>query len=76
MEAGVKLFVMIGRHPHARLAKNFVHSLSRVEKRVREVEDPFIARLYMAPDADFEEGRSGEVRLWLTRAEWLGKGSG
>lgn len=70
MEADVHLFVMIGRYSHARLARNFVNSLARVETRVRQAQGSFIARLYMAPEERFEAGKSGQVKLWLTEDEW------
>ncbi|MGH7565621.1 MAG: hypothetical protein ACREK2_02205 [Gemmatimonadota bacterium] len=71
MSAGVRLFLLIGRHPHARLAQNFVNTLQQVHDCIRRNEEGFIARVYMAPEADFLRSRPGRVKEWLTRAEWL-----
>jgi hypothetical protein len=71
MDGGVRLFVLIGRWPHGQLARNFVNTLGRVTALIRDQEEPFIARVYMAPDPVRSRGGSGEVKLYLTRSEWL-----
>jgi hypothetical protein len=73
MENGVQLFVCIGAWSHPRLAQNFVHTLPRIHRLLGRLGDqPFIARVYMVTDDDdFASGESGNIKLWLTRDEWL-----
>lgn len=71
MEAGVKLFVMIGEYSHKVLAENFVNTVHLVERRIEEHDEPFIARVYTPTQEEFAAGKPGQVKLWLTYREWL-----
>lgn len=70
MRAGVRLFVLIGKHPHARLARNLVNTFDRVLECIDRNEDGFIARVYLPGEEAFERSRPGRVREWLTHREW------
>lgn len=70
MEAGVKLFVMIGQYPHSVLARNFVNTVHLVERRIEEYDEPFIARVYTPTKEQFNAGKAGRVDVWETRTEW------
>lgn len=73
MRAGVRLFILIGHHTHDRLANNFIHSIYKVEQFLHKYSrygDPFIARVYMAPEHRFERGKGGKVNKWLLYDEW------
>lgn len=76
MEMGVQLFVCIGDWPHVQLAENLVNSLARVERHLQKERQPFIARVYMAKSEDRFKGKGGEVKLWLTHAQWGEEQSG
>jgi hypothetical protein len=77
MEMGVQLFVCIGDWPHVQLAENLVNSLARVERHLQKERQPFIARVYMAKSEDrFSKGKGGEVKLWLTHAQWVEESGG
>lgn len=71
MRAGVRLFVLIGQEPTARLARNFLNTLPRVRSFLERHVDPFIARIYMARgEGALDRGKSGSVKMWLTWEEW------
>lgn len=70
MEAGVKLFVMIGEYSHPTLAQNFVNTVDSVKRQIEKHDEAFIARVYTPTEEEFQAGKAGEVRLWLTYSEW------
>ena len=47
---------------------NSKHSMEQFIHKHRRI--AFIARLYMAPPQQFERGRSGAIKMYLTHAEW------
>lgn len=72
IEGNARLIVCVagkGR-THEQLARNFVNSIGSVVRLLERQPAPFIAGLYMAPPADYERGRSGEVKLRFTYAQW------
>lgn len=71
MTAGARLFVLIGKHPHERLARNFIHTIDRVRNCIEENEDGFIARVYLPGEKAFRKSKPGRVKEWLTSREWL-----
>ena len=70
MRSGSKLFIAIGTYTHERLARNIFHSRHKLDQFVRKYSEPFIARLYMAPEHKFDQGRAGEIKVWKTEAQW------
>lgn len=77
MRAGVRLFVLIGAHPHPRHAANVVHSIHKIGMALHKYSrhgEPFIARLYMAPDHKYDRGKGGEIKPWLTLEQWEKEG--
>lgn len=71
MTSGAKLFICVGKATHYRLARNILHSRHKLDQFVRKHNQPFIARLYMAPDHKYEREKAGEIKMWKTRTEWL-----
>jgi hypothetical protein len=57
----VRAFFVVGKAPHQELAECFVRASSRVAGLLRRAHGPFLAKV-LCP--------SGEVRMWLTHAEW------
>lgn len=70
MAAGVRLFVLIGKHPHARLAENFVNTLGSVRECIERNEGGFIARVYLPGKEAFRRSKPGRVKEWLTYRKW------
>lgn len=70
MRSGSKLFIAIGTYTHEKLAQNILHSRHKLDQFVRKHRDPFIARLYMAPEHKFDRGKGGEIKMWKTAAQW------
>jgi hypothetical protein len=73
MTAGAKVFVCIGEYPFPQIAENIVNSRHRMDRFVRKLHEPFIACLYMASDDERRRRIAGEVRVKLTRDEWLSR---
>jgi len=74
MRARVRLFVLIGAWSHERLAQNVVHSIHKLHQFLSKHSrygEPFIARLYMAPEHKFGRGKGGELKQWLLYQDWL-----
>jgi hypothetical protein len=71
MRAGVRLFMLIGHHTHPVLARNLVNTMPRILAFLDTHAAPFIARVYRADSAAFDENRPGRVDLWLSHAEWV-----
>lgn len=70
MRSGVPLFMLIGKHSHDILARNFVQTIPRVLSFLAEHQPPFIARIYKAASADYDGGKPGRVELWLDHRGW------
>lgn len=71
MRAGVPLFLIIGKAPHAELAKNLVQTVPRVIEFLDDHEAPFIAKVYRpSPVEAVHEGRPGRVQMWLDHEGW------
>jgi hypothetical protein len=67
-EAGTKTFVLIGNHPHAKLAESFLSALPQVKRIIRKHDEAFIAKVYTVNP---ETSKSKPVaRLWYTMAQW------
>lgn len=73
MTLGVKVFVCIGVYPHALIAENIINSRHVMNKYVRKYDEPFIARLHMANEEKRGRRKAGQVKLWLTRTQWMEK---
>jgi len=71
MEAGARLFVLVGKYPHARLAQNFVNTIGRVYDCIHRNENGFIARVYLPGEEAFLRSKPGRIKEWLTAREWL-----
>jgi hypothetical protein len=65
--AGVAMFVVSGKAPHAILAENFVNTIDRIEAFLLKHKPPFIAKIYL-PSSDERSARQskpGRVELWV-----------
>lgn len=62
---GVRLLVIVGDAPYARLAKNFVATMDRIEAFVACHPAPWIAKVYRPP-AGGSGSAPGSVSMWLT----------
>lgn len=51
IQFGVTLLIVIGKVPYPDLARNFVATLTRIEKFLDEHQSPFIAKVYRATPA-------------------------
>jgi hypothetical protein len=72
MRAGTRLFIVIGKVPHQQLAENFVATVNKVERFVKNTSAPFIARVYRLSAEQVTRGsrKSGRVELWLSYDQW------
>lgn len=66
--AGVRLFVLIGKHPHEDLARNLVNTMPKLKAFLDQHPGPFIAKVMMASKKRLAEGKPGRVLLWWPRA--------
>jgi len=66
----VSLFIVIGKVPTAELARNFVHTLHRIEAMLDERKPPFIAKVYRPASSDLARSVTspGRVEVWFPRA--------
>jgi hypothetical protein len=71
MEAGARVFVLVGSAPHPELAENFVATMSKIRRFLKRNRGPFIAKVSRPNERDRRLGRSGRVRLWLSHDEWM-----
>lgn len=63
------LLIVIGKVPHAELARNFVNTLPRIEAFLDDHKPPFIAKVYRASPTDIARDRAAKVSisLWYPR---------
>lgn len=68
MQAGVGLFVVIGTAPFAELAKNFIVTLPKIEKFIKEHQRPFIAKIYRPSESlkSIDPDYPGRVEMWVS----------
>jgi hypothetical protein len=70
--AGIAMFVLIGKAPHAALAQNFINTIDRVEAFVLKQRRPFIAKIYLPSASELKRKpkAKGRLELWVgSRAE-------
>lgn len=70
MRARVPLFMLIGKYPHDILARNLVNTIPSVLHFLEKRKAPFIAKIYKAPEIEFDAGKPGPVNLSLSYKEW------
>jgi hypothetical protein len=70
MEAGVALFMLVGRHPHRVLAQNLVQTMPKIVHFIATHQPPYIAKVYKPRDERFHAGKPGRVVLWLSYHNW------
>ena len=65
----VTLLVLVGKTPTADLARNFVHTLPRIEAMLAGVEPPAIVKIYRPTPAELERSpqTAGRVELWYPK---------
>jgi hypothetical protein len=71
IQAGVGLFVLVGKAPFAELATNFIATLPKIEKFIEQTPRPFIAKIYR-PDEKTRKLRPnspGRVEIWVSSQE-------
>lgn len=74
MQAGVGLFVLVGSTSHRELAENFIATIDKVADFIENNPPPFIAKIYRpSPSSTRKDGRRrpGQIRLWLSRDQWV-----
>jgi hypothetical protein len=66
---GVQLLIVVGQAPTAELARNFVHTLPRIESMLAAHTPPFILKVYRASPAELarDATASGRVELWFPK---------
>jgi PIN like domain len=65
-EAGVGLFIVIGKAPFPQLAENFIATFPKIKQFVEKHPTPFIAKVYR-PDGrtgELRQAQSGRVEMW------------
>lgn len=67
MQAGVGLFVLVGKAPFSELATNFVATLPKIERFIQQTPRPFIARIYRPGEKTrkLHPDSSGRVEIWI-----------
>ena len=65
--AGIAMFVLSGKAPHAVLAQNFINTIDRVEAFVLKHKRPFIAKIYLPSASELKRRpmAEGRVELWV-----------
>lgn len=65
----VALIIVVGQVPTADLARNFVHSVHRIEAFLAAHTPPFIAKVYRPTHAELmkTEAAAGRIELWYPR---------
>lgn len=65
----VALLIVIGKVPHAELARNFVNTLPRIEAFLNQHQPPFIAKVYRppAPELARDPDIKGSILLWYPK---------
>lgn len=62
MNAGVKAFFVIGKGPHPAFAEAFLRNAHKIQRMIRKVSEPFVAKVYQERD---------DVEIWVTYQQWL-----
>ncbi|MCP3958709.1 MAG: hypothetical protein GY719_12720 [bacterium] len=73
MEARVRAFMLVGNATHPELARNIVRTIHRIKRFLRRHREPFIAKISRPNDRDRQLGRPGNVKMWLSYEDWLGR---
>jgi hypothetical protein len=62
----VALLIVIGKVPHAELARNFVKTLPKIEAFLDEHEPPYIAKVYRPSPSELKRDPDspGAIALW------------
>lgn len=65
----VALLIVIGKVPHAELARNFVNTLPRIKAFLDEHAPPYIAKVYRppAPELARDPDAKGSIVLWYPK---------
>ena len=65
----VTLLVLVGKSPTAELARNFVHTLPRIEEMLAGLEPPAIVKVYRPTPAELARSpaAAGRVELWFPK---------
>jgi len=71
MRSGVALFLLIGKMPHAELAKNLVATVPRIIEFRERHAPPFIARVFRPAPMFAVGSKPGAVEMALTESEWI-----
>ena len=69
MEHRVALLIVIGKVPHADLARNFVKTLPKIETFLDGHEPPYIAKVYRPPVPELarDPDAKGSISLWYPK---------
>ncbi len=73
MEAGVGLFLVVGRACHRALAENFVACIHKIQNFLNKHDPPSIAKVYQPPPSKQKRlgsRKKGRVELYLSCADW------
>ena len=75
MQAGLGLFVIVGKAPHRELAENFINTIGRILAFLERNHPPFIAKVYRPSRKELESRPAypGRVELWLSQEKWEGQ---
>ena len=65
----VTLLVLVGKAPTTELARNFVHTLPRIEALLDDLLPPAIAKVYRPAPAELARSprAAGRVELWFAQ---------
>jgi len=66
---GVRLIVVVGQAPTVELARNFVHSVSHIERMLDGRTPPFILKVYRASPGELAKAPDapGRVEVWYPK---------
>ena len=67
LQAGVGLFVVVGKVPFPDLARNFIATLPKIELFTKQYSRPFMAKIYRPAEQnrDLQPDRPGRVEMWI-----------
>jgi len=76
MQAGVGLFLVVGKASHREHAENFVTCINKIERFLNKYAPPFIAKVYRPSSEQQRRGsrKKGRVELYLSHEEWSKRG--
>ena len=64
--------MLIGKHPHPKLADSFLRALPQIKRLIKNHDEPFIAKVYtINPDTSKAKPIA---RIWYTRQQWRARG--